>query len=109
MAAPTKPVLENFYNVKQATVRLGLATEDEDDTRGQKWLRDGVNDKADPFPCTRMAGQLMFSDSHLAEIAQRNENKAEARGRHTRPRRTARKPAADLAVTVPAQRSNPAA
>lgn len=100
MAAPPKPVLENFYNVKQATVRLGLATEDEDDKRGQKWLRDGVNDKTDPFPCSRMAGQLMFSDSQLAEIADRHRNKPEARGRHTR------KPVADSPVTVPAQRAD---
>ncbi|MGW1492626.1 hypothetical protein [Streptomyces sp. NPDC002402] len=109
MAVPTKPVLENFYNVKQATIRLGLATDDPDDNTGQKWLRDGVNQKEDPFPCTRMAGQLMFSDSHLAEIAKRHENKPEARGRHTRPRRTPRKTPAVAAVTVPAQRSNPAA
>ena len=74
-ATPTKPVLENFYNVKAATVRLGLATEDEDDKTGQKWLRDGVNDKTDPFPCTRMAGQLMFSDSHLARSEERRVGK----------------------------------
>lgn len=98
MAAPTTPVLENFYNVKQATVRLGLAAEAEDDKRGQKWLRDGVNQKEDPFPCHRLSGQLMFSDSDLAEIAERHRNKTEARGRYTR--RTNRKPSAAKPATA---------
>ncbi|MFE6127473.1 hypothetical protein ACFQ6Q_04235 [Streptomyces sp. NPDC056437] len=102
MPTPTKPVLENFYNVPAAAVRLGLQDpKDPEDKRGEKWLRDGVNQDIDPFPSTRMAGQLMFSDSHLAEIAGRHENKPEARGR----RRGPRKPAA----AVPPQRTKTAA
>lgn len=100
--APTKPVLENYYNVRQATVRLALADpDDENDKSGQKWLRDGVNQDLDPFPHTRMAGQLMFSDSHLAEIAKRHENKAETRGR-PRGRRSPRKPSAATPATAAA-------
>ena len=75
------PTLEGFYNVKQATVRLGLATESEDDTRGQKWLRDGVNRQHNPFPHRRMAGQLMFSDSDLAQIAEMSRTPATKPGR----------------------------
>ena len=80
----TETVLENFYNLKQATVRLGLATEDETDKRGQDWLRRGVNRKAGQgpkFPCHRMAGQLMFSDSDLAEITELVRNKVDGRSR----------------------------
>ncbi|MFJ2515567.1 hypothetical protein ACIPEL_36120 [Streptomyces griseoviridis] len=71
---PTEVVLENFHNLKQATVRLGLATDKDDDRRGQDWLRRGVNrptdgSKGPRFPCHRMANQLMFSDSDLAQIA----------------------------------------
>ncbi|MCM8548959.1 hypothetical protein [Streptomyces sp. STCH 565 A] len=89
---PADPVLEHFYNLKQATVRLGLATEKEDDRRGQDWLRRGVNRKPQDgpkFPCHRMAGQLMFSDSDLATIAEFAANKVDGR---SRPRRR-RKPA----------------
>lgn len=73
MAAPTKPtptpVLENFYNLKKACEQLGLSDpEDPEDKTGQKWLRDGVNREINPFPCTPMAGRLMFSDSHLIAI-----------------------------------------
>lgn len=80
----TEAVLENFHNLKQATVRLGLATEDEADKRGQDWLRRGVNRKPDAgpkFPCHRMAGQLMFSDTDLAEIAELARNKVDGRSR----------------------------
>jgi hypothetical protein len=94
MAAQNAPtaVLESFHNVKEATVRLGLSKAgDENDKRGQKWLRDGVNLLG--FPHTRMAGQLMFSDSQLAEIAALNANAPTRRGRTRRPRRTASKPA----------------
>jgi hypothetical protein len=109
MTAPTKPLLEHFYTVEKAAARLGLCDPDDpEDKRGQSWLRTGVNDKTNPFPCHRLSGQLMFSDSDLAEIAERHRNKPEARGRHTRTRRT-RKPSAVASATVPAQRSNPAA
>lgn len=107
MAAPTKPVLDDFYTVEKAAARLGLCDPDDpEDKRGQSWLRTGVNDKTNPFPCHRLSGQLMFSDSDLAEIAERHRNKPEARGRHTR--RNTRQ-AAVATATVPAQRSNPAA
>jgi hypothetical protein len=76
----TTPVLERFYNVKQATVRLGLSDPDNpNDKRGQKWLRDGVNKEG--WPCTRMANQLMFSDSQLAQIAELHRNKADGRSK----------------------------
>lgn len=90
MAAPkapaTKTVLENFYNVSQAAIRLNLRAENDPSKKGEKWLRDGVNRKPEegtPFPCTRMAGQLMFSDSDLAWIAEN--------GRNMRPKRSGRK------------------
>ncbi|MFE9850248.1 hypothetical protein ACFYPN_15760 [Streptomyces sp. NPDC005576] len=91
MAAPTKPkpVLEHYYNVKQACDRLGLSDEkDPDDKRGQKWLRDGVNKLG--FPCLRMAGQLKFSDSDLAEIAELHRNRRHGNS-VTRKRRMTRK------------------
>jgi hypothetical protein len=86
---PTKQ-LEGFHNVKQATVKLGLATEDEKDTRGQRWLRDGCNRKPEdgkgkPFPHSRLNGQLVFSDSDLAEIYAMHRSAPTRRGR---PRRT---------------------
>lgn len=98
-APPSKsPVLENFHNVKQATVRLGLATEDPDDKRGQKWLRDGFNrpedgSKGPRFPGCYMAGQLMFSDSDLARIAEIQRNAPPPR-RGRKPRNTRRRTAA---------------
>ncbi|MFH9798034.1 hypothetical protein [Streptomyces virginiae] len=70
----TPPVLETFYNVKQATVRLGLATEDPADERGQRMLRDGVNREHNPFPHHRIGRRLMFSESNLAVIASMLEN-----------------------------------
>ena len=85
-APPSKPVLENYYNVSQAAVRLGLRDKDDPSKKGEKWLRDGVNRKPEdgtPFPCTRMAGQLMFSDSDLFWIAEN--------GRNARSKRTGRK------------------
>jgi hypothetical protein len=90
-----EPVLQNFHNLKQATVRLGLATEDPADTRGQDWLRRGVNrpedgSKGPRFPCHRMASQLMFSDSDLAVIAEMQRNKVDGRSKPRRSRRTRR-------------------
>jgi hypothetical protein len=64
---PTTTVLEHFYTVSEAAIRLGLREPHEDNKRGEKWLRDGVNLKA--FPHHRMARLLMFSDTDLAEIA----------------------------------------
>jgi hypothetical protein len=80
--APDKPVLENFYSVSQAAIRLGLRDEDDNSKKGEKWLRDGVNKLG--WPCHRLAGQLKFSDSDLAEIAEINRNKRDGR---TGPRR----------------------
>jgi hypothetical protein len=87
------PTLETFYNVKQATVRLGLATEDPDDESGQRWLRDGVNRQpADGprFPCHRLGRKLMFSESDLAEIAAMHADVPTRAGRSRRRRPTAK-------------------
>jgi hypothetical protein len=99
--APTtkpKPVLENFYSVKQAAIRLDLQDPDDpEDNRGEKWLRDGVNKLG--WPCHRLAGQLKFSDSDLAEIAEINRNKKDGRSGPRRPRRaTAKAPTPALAA-----------
>lgn len=104
MAAPTKPkpVLEHYYGVKQACDRLGLSDPDDpEDKRGQKWLRDGVNKLG--FPHHRMAGQLKFSDSNLAAIADMNRSRPHGNSGTRRKKRT-RKPAA-LAAAVPEQRA----
>jgi hypothetical protein len=87
--------LETFYNVKQATVKLGIATEDPADERGQRWLRDGVNRKHNPFPHHRLGRQLMFSESDLAEIAAMHRNAPTRLSRTRKPRKkVAPKPAA---------------
>ena len=94
--APTaKPVLENFYSVSQAAIRLGLRDEDDASKKGEKWLRDGVNKLG--WPCHRLAGQLKFSDSDLAKIAEINRNKRDGRTGPRR-RRVARKAAPALAA-----------
>lgn len=75
-----EPVLETFYTVGWAAVRLGLKSEAEHKKGskvGEKWLRDGVNKEG--WPCHRMAKQLLFSDSNLAEIAELHRNKKDAR------------------------------
>lgn len=107
--APPLMVLENFHSVSEAAIRLGLRKPDEMDKhgkpskKGEKWLRDGANrpkdgSEGEPFPHTRLAGQLMFSDSHLARIAQINENKPETRGRRRlAPRRSPSRPARSVA------------
>lgn len=82
MAPPkaTPRALEGFYNVKQATERLGLSDPDNpEDTTGQRWLRDGVN--LEGWPHHRMAGYLMFSDTDLAEIARLSRNPTSHSGR----------------------------
>lgn len=99
MAAPTKPkpVLEHYYNVKQACDRLGLSDpEDPNDKRGQKWIRDGVN--LHDFPCRRMAGLLRFSDSDLAVIADMHRGRRHGNSGTRRKRRTR----TAITTTVPA-------
>lgn len=95
MATPTKtkpaPVLENFYSVSQAAVRLGLREEDDESKKGEKWLRDGVN--LHGWPCHRLAGQLKFSDSNLAVIAEKHSNATHHR---SKPRRTRKRAAAPV-------------
>ncbi|MGW3594948.1 hypothetical protein [Streptomyces sp. NPDC005167] len=81
--------LQGFHNVKQATVKLGMATEDPADKRGQRWLRDGVNREHNPFPCHRMSGYLLFSDDDLAEIAAMHRNVPTRAGRPRSRRRLA--------------------
>lgn len=102
-APPTKALklLERFYNVGEAAVRLNFKTQEEHDagsTKGERWLRDGANrpedgSKGKPFPHFRMNGCLMFSDSDLAEIAEMHRNaptQGARRGtRHRRPARAA--------------------
>jgi hypothetical protein len=74
---PAEPVLERFYTVAQAAVRLGLRPADDTTTAGEKWLRDGVNKEG--WPCHRMARQLLFSDSDLAQIAELHRNRKDKR------------------------------
>ncbi|MFJ2568882.1 hypothetical protein ACIOYT_00480 [Streptomyces halstedii] len=93
MAAPTTPVLERYFNVKQACDRLGLSDpSNPDDKRGQKWLRDGVNQENDPFPCSRMARQLLFTEADLAEIAMRHHNRRHGNSGTRRKKRTTKAP-----------------
>lgn len=93
------PQLEEFYDVKAATVRLGLATDDPADERGQRWLRDGVNREIDPFPHHRLGRQLMFSESDLALIAAMHRN---APTRAGRPRTATKRAVAPRPRTSPA-------
>lgn len=101
MAAPTKPkpVLEHYYDVSQAAIRLGLREPDDDSKKGEKWLRDGVNKLG--FPHHRMANQLKFSESDLAEIAHMNRSRRHGNS-GTRRKRAPHRPA--LAAAVPQQR-----
>ena len=104
-SAPAEPVLENFYDVSQAAVRLGLRDKDDKSKRGEKWLRDGFNrpedgSKGRKFPGRYMAGRLKFSESELAVIAEiaREESVAKQQAKpkpHRAPRRRAavKKPA----------------
>ncbi|MFD0437064.1 hypothetical protein [Streptomyces chartreusis] len=79
-------VLENFHTVSEAAIRLRLRQPDDPSKKGEKFLRDGVNKEG--WPCHRMAGQLLFSDSDLAVIAEKNRNRPDGR---SRPRRGARR------------------
>lgn len=90
---PAKPlVLENFWTVAEAAVRLRFRDEDDETTTGEKVLRDGVNKLG--WPCHRMGNRLIFSDSDLAYIAGELANRKDKRtGRRSttsgyRPRRT---------------------
>ncbi|WP_037616320.1 hypothetical protein [Streptomyces aureus] len=96
-AEPT-PALENFYNVRNAAIRLGLTDPElPDDTTGQSWLRDGYNRPEDgsagrKFPGFYMSRQLMFSTSDLAVITEiaRQESEARQRAKETPPVSTGR-------------------
>jgi hypothetical protein len=95
--AEAEPVLEHFYTVAQAAVRLNLRDKDDPTTTGEKFLRDGVNKEG--WPCHRMARQLLFSDSDLAAIAELNRNKKDAR---SGPRPSTGRPRRRAAVKTPA-------
>lgn len=98
--APAEPVLENFWTVAEAAVRLRFRDEDDPTTKGEKVLRDGVNKLG--WPAHRMGNRLIFSDSNLAYIANQLANRKDKRtGRRSttsgyRPRR--RKTAAPAAA-----------
>lgn len=79
------PTPQGYYRVEKAVVILGLA-EDENDTTGRRWLRDGANRKpgdkrGKAFPHSRLNGQLVFSDADLAEIYAMHRNAPTRRGR----------------------------
>ncbi|KOV86113.1 MULTISPECIES: hypothetical protein [unclassified Streptomyces] len=88
---PTELVLENFWTVAEAAVRLRFRDADDPSTKGEKVLRDGVN--LHGWPCHRMGNRLIFSDSDLAQIAELHRNRKDKRaGRRSptsgyRPRR----------------------
>ncbi|MGC9536536.1 hypothetical protein [Streptomyces sp. UG1] len=92
---PVSPILENFYDIKQAPVRLGIRSVDDPTQSGERWLRNGFNRPADgskgrPFPGRYLGKKLMFSESDLAVIAQIAQEEAEAR-RRSRPSRGRRR------------------
>jgi hypothetical protein len=98
---PAEPeVLEDFYTVAEAAVRLRFRDKDDKTTKGEKVLRDGVNKLG--WPCHRMGNRLIFSESNLIAIARLHSNRKDKRaGRRSttsgyRPRRrtTAAAPAA---------------
>ncbi|MFD8234069.1 hypothetical protein ACFV20_19575 [Streptomyces sp. NPDC059696] len=96
---PAEPVLENFWTVPEAAVRLRFRDKDDETTTGEKVLRDGVNKLG--WPCHRMGNRLIFSDSDLAviagELANRKDKRAGRRsttsGYRPRRKRAAVKPA----------------
>lgn len=85
--AEPAPVLDRFYNVRAAAIRLGLTDPTiPDDTTGQSWLRDGFNRpesgaEGRKFPGFYMSRQLMFSESDLAVITEIAREESEARQR----------------------------
>ncbi|MET9012261.1 hypothetical protein ABZX74_15285 [Streptomyces olivaceoviridis] len=92
------PVLERFYNVRNAAIRLGLTdANDPDDTSGQRWLRDGFNRPADgskgrKFPGRYMGRHLIFSESDLITIDEiaREETEAQFKAKEQMPVSTGR-------------------
>ncbi|MFI0233086.1 hypothetical protein [Streptomyces sp. NPDC017086] len=99
--APTSaelPVLERFYNVRAAAIRLGLTDPDNpEDTTGQRWLRNGFNrpldgSKGRHFPGRYMARELVFSESDLIVIDEiaREETEARLRAKEQMPVSTGR-------------------
>lgn len=97
---PAEPVLENFWTVAEAAVRLRFRDADDPTTKGEKVLRDGVN--LHGWPCHRMGNRLIFSDSDLIAIAELHRNRKDKRtgrrsttsGYRPRRRKTAAAPAA---------------
>lgn len=108
MAAPTKPkpmqVLETFYDVSEAAIRLKLRKPEDQSKKGEKWLRDGVN--LHNFPHHRMAGQLLFSDSNLAAIAELHRGRVHGNS-GTRRKRTRRPAAAPHSLPPPDAANGP--
>lgn len=104
-APPTQ--LENYHNVGQAAVRLGLKTQEEHDAgsvKGERWLRDGANrpedgSKGEMFPHRRMGRELQFSDSDLACIAAMHFNAPSQGARRGSRKRTAARPATARVAT----------
>lgn len=94
---PAEPVLENFYTVSEAAIRLKLRPANAPSKAGEKFLRDGVNKEG--WPCHRMARQLLFSDSDLVAIAELHRNKQDAR---SKPRPSTGRPRRQVAVKTPA-------
>ncbi|MFE7510114.1 hypothetical protein ACFU8I_02635 [Streptomyces sp. NPDC057540] len=86
------PKLEPVYDLKAATIALGLAkSEAPEDKSGQRFLRDGVNRDHNPFPHVRINGQLKFKESQLAEILERHVNAPNPRTGRPRMKRRAAK------------------
>lgn len=86
--APPLTVLEGFYSLSAAAVRLGLRDKDDPSSKGEKVLREGVNRKG--WPHHRLGRDLVFSESNLARIAELH-SIPEGAGVSQRPRRTARR------------------
>ncbi|MFF5703468.1 hypothetical protein ACFY7H_13305 [Streptomyces sp. NPDC012794] len=66
--APSLTVLERFYSITAAAVRIGLRDPEDPSTKGEKVLRDGVNKLG--WPHHRIGRDIVFSDSNLARIAE---------------------------------------
>ncbi|MFE2850646.1 hypothetical protein ACFXJO_05860 [Streptomyces lavendulae] len=86
--APSLTILEGFHSLADAAVLLGLRSKDDPSTKGEKVLRDGVNQKG--WPHHRIGRDLVFSDSNLARIAELH-SVPETPGVAQRPRRTVRR------------------
>jgi hypothetical protein len=102
----TADVLEIVYDIKAATVRLGIATPDPKDEDGQRWLRDGFNrpedgSKGKPFPGQYLSGKLTFTESQLAEILLISYEETRAK-KQARPKPSTGRPRRVRAVKTPA-------